>query len=77
MDILMFTIYDRVTGVYSEPFLAVNVDTAERRFNYVLSQSPMVKGDCDLFKLGSFNTETGEIIPVKPEFISHYKEQIE
>lgn len=74
MDILIFSIYDRVTGVFSEPFLAVNVETAQRRFNYVLSQSPMVKGDCDLYKLGTFNSETADIVPVKAEFICHFVE---
>lgn len=74
MDILIFSIYDRVTGVFSEPFLAVNVETAKRRFNYVISQSPMVKGDCDLYKLGTFNSETADIVPVKAEFICHFEE---
>lgn len=65
-----YSIYDRVAGVYSEPFLAKRKELAVRKFRYLLQNTPMVASDCDLFCLGEFDTETGLIKAFdKPEFV--------
>lgn len=68
----MYSIYDKVTHNFSEPFLAINEDTAVRRFNYVMSNSKMVATDCQLFKVGEFDSENGAINP-KVEFVCNYE----
>lgn len=69
----MYSIYDKVTGNYSEPFLAVNNATAERRFNYTMEHSKMISADCQLYMLGEFDSSIGVINAVdKPIFICNY-----
>lgn len=63
MNYEMYSIFDKVAGVYSEPFLSLNEATAFRRFQWQMQQSAMVAGDCALYKVGDFNLDTGEIIP--------------
>lgn len=71
----IYSIYDRVAGVYSEPFLEKNDALAVRRFQYCLSQSPMIKLDCDLFRIGVFDELAGVIQACeRPEFIKRYEE---
>lgn len=71
---ILFSIFDRVSKLYSEPFLAPSIAVAVRRFNYLMSQTPMVSGDCQLYSLGSFDTETGSLSSLeKPEFICNYE----
>lgn len=75
MDMFIFTIYDRVSGVYSEPFLAVNQGVAVRRFNFLMQNSAMVKDDCQLYCIGVFNTLSGVVdSSSNPEFICSYSE---
>ena len=70
----MYTIFDRVTTQYGEPFLAVSDETATRKFNYLMSNAPMVAGDCQLYKLGEFDNTTGDLVVIdKPLFICNYE----
>lgn len=64
----LYSIYDKVTGVYGEPFVAVNKQTAIRRFQYLMSQSKMVADDCSLYYLGSYNIDTA-VIESSVEFV--------
>lgn len=57
----VYTIFDRVAGTYAEPFICVNDATAKRKFNFIMSNAKMVSADCDLFKIGEFNAETGSL----------------
>lgn len=57
----VYSIYDRVVGTYSEPFIAVNKDSAIRRYKFMMSKAPMVAGDCDLYYLGNIDIDTGVI----------------
>lgn len=68
----MYSIFDKVAGTYSEPFLSVNEATAIRRFNWQLSQSVMVAGDCALYKVGEFDLDTGAITPCVT-FVCNYE----
>lgn len=61
MDMLLFTIYDKVSGIYSEPFTAVNEDVARRRFKQICGSQPILGGDLQLYKLGSFNSASGVV----------------
>lgn len=74
MQILITSIYDRISGLYGTPTFSVNEQTAIREYNYLLSNAKMVASDCDLYKLGTFDTITGSISSLdKPEFICHYE----
>lgn len=72
-----FTIYDRVASTYSEPFGAVNVPAAQRRFDFLMQNAPMVSPDCQLFYIGDFETETGEFISIKPQFVQGYAPKLD
>lgn len=74
----LYSIYDKVAGLFSEPFCAANVALAVRRFNYLMSNSKMVASDCQLYKLGSIDLSSGVItVPTLAsdiEFICNYAE---
>lgn len=66
----VYSIFDRVAGTYSEPFLALKKELAIRKFRYLLQNSPMVASDCDLYLIGTFDSDSGLIVPVeKPVFL--------
>lgn len=67
----IYAIKDQVTGMFGEPFLAINIGAAVRRFEYVCGQAQMIALDSQLYKLGEFNNETGEIT-AKVDFIQSY-----
>lgn len=69
MLLFLYCIYDRVAGTYGDLFMAQKPELAVRKFRYVLQNSPMVAADCDLFEVGSFDTETGVITSLPPKFI--------
>lgn len=74
MNYKMFSIYDRVSGLYGELFFAQKEELAIRRFNYLMKNSPMVAPDCDLYCVGDFNSDTGLITALsKPVFIIRYE----
>lgn len=71
----MFSIYDRVSGLYSEPFYALKRELAIRKFNYLMSNSSMVKDDCELYEVGSFDCSVGlGTYFDKPDFVCKYQE---
>lgn len=74
----IYSIFDRVAGVYSEPFYEKSDALAVRRFQFCLSQSSMIKADCDLFRIGVYDEVSGHIDACpKPEFIRRYEEEKE
>lgn len=72
MNVGIYSFYDKVTHTYGEPFIAVNVESAIRRFNYLMSQSPMVADDMQLYCLGNLNTDTG-VISSCVDFVANYE----
>lgn len=73
MKVLLFSVYDKITGTFGEVFAAPNVGTAVRRFNYVLKNASECAGDCDLYKLASYDWNQGTIKGLdKPEYICHF-----
>ncbi|QXP45036.1 nonstructural protein [Microvirus mar11] len=70
MTLSLYSIFDRVSGVYSEPFCSVNEAVAVRRFNYLMANSKMVAGDCELYCVGTFSTLNGAVeADIKPQFV--------
>lgn len=68
----VFSIFDKCSGIYSEPFTAVNKDVASRRFKQICISSPVIASDLQLYRLGSFDSQLGIIsyCPLgKPEFL--------
>lgn len=70
MEYFIFSIYDRVAGLYAAPFLQVNAAAAKRYFRSVIekdnSADPL---DYELFCLGSFDTVKGEIVSHSPNIL--------
>lgn len=58
---------DRMTE-FMQPRAVQSVEAAERDFKVLCEDSPIAK-DMNLWRIGEFNTETGEITPCKPELI--------
>lgn len=74
MNYLVFSIYDRVCGSYGELWLSTKKEIAFRKFNYLMSNSPMVSLDCDLYLIGEFDSDMGILKPLdKPEFLLRYE----
>lgn len=76
MKLGMYSFFDRKARSFGEPFLAARKEVAVRRFQYVIGQSPMVKADMELYVLGEFESDTGEIVP-GVDFITEYEESDE
>lgn len=58
---------DRMTE-FMQPRAVKSIESAERDFKALCEDSPIAK-DMNLWKLGNYNTETGEIKAIKPELI--------
>lgn len=66
---VLWCVYDRVSGLYSYPLCAINKDVAERDFLSYASESPFVD-DIELYIVGEFNQQTGEVVCYdKPFFV--------
>lgn len=77
MLIRLYSIRDRVAGVYADPFVSVNDATAARTFNLALSNSDTLRFTCpedyQLWYLGSMDNYTGEILSCDPPECESYK----
>lgn len=60
----LYTIYDRVTNVFGDVFVAANDDDAFRKVAYSMRQNPYID-DLALYHLGQYNVDEGCIIPVQ------------
>ena len=58
---------DRMTE-FMQPRAVQTIEAAERDFKVLCEDSPIAK-DMNLWRIGEYNTETGEILPGKPELI--------
>ena len=56
----IYSIKDTVTGNFSDIIIMVNEEAAKRYF-MGLCQESKIKNDLQLYCLGSYNVETGEI----------------
>ena len=66
----LFCIFDRVSGLYGAPLVAVSQPVIIRQFDYLVSTRPVDGGDLELYSIGTFDPETGvvEAFP-KPVFV--------
>lgn len=70
----LYVVYDRVAGTYGEPWCALKDDIAVRKFNYIMSNSPMVASDCELYCVGTYDVESGVITALKQkQFVVKYE----
>lgn len=67
----IYSMYDKVAEFHTSFNLDYNDNAAMRNFSQALSSPEFkVRGeDFDLYKHGTFDNETGEIIAFKPEII--------
>ena len=73
MKLGMYAIYDKMTG-YMVPSFQLNDEQAKRAFTYDLTQEDMTilkanPEDFQLEKVGEYDTDTGIVIPIKPEVL--------
>lgn len=71
----IYAIKDNVVGEFGALQLFPRDEVAIRQFNYLMSQTPMVSGDCQLYCLGSYDPVTG-IIASKVDFICNYSKEV-
>lgn len=67
MIMFVYSIKDVVSGLFGNLVLLSNDQLAKRTFKGICEDSKIAK-DLQLYKIGSFNTETGEFVN-KIEFI--------
>lgn len=73
----LYAILDRVSGVFSAPFMQFNEATAIRYFNYICSNAEMVATDSVLYKLGTYDEMQGVITPITPaQFVMAYEPEV-
>lgn len=67
----IYTMRDRKSGIYGNPFISYNDKCAVRDFDAFcnLPHNKYLAEDMELYKLGTFDSTTGEIVAYKPEFI--------
>lgn len=60
----LYSIYDRVSREFGPPWMAKNDDVAQRQFYRLIAETAKRedKDDFELYLLGSFNEEDGNII---------------
>lgn len=61
MKFEIYSVKDVVSGQFTKLELFNNIDVAKRWYNGLLAESKIAK-DLQLYKLGEYNVETGEII---------------
>lgn len=73
MDLKIYAVKDTVAGAYMNPFYLNNDEVAKRSFKQACmdenSQYHKIAKDLQLYRLGTFNDETGEI-KAKVEFLA-------
>ena len=71
MKVSVYSIYDKVAGLYSMPICQHNDNSAKRYFQSIVNASREVAAtDCQLYEIGGFDTETGVFDAFeKPVFI--------
>ena len=71
MKVNVYSIYDKVAGIYSMPIVQHNDNSARRYFQSVANASLEVAAtDCQLYKIGEYDTDTGIFVGFeKPDFL--------
>ena len=69
----IYTIYNKVEGVYSPLDIASNDTIAIRRFKSALNSDKVIyKSDFELYKVGEIDISNFQLLPVEKRLISTY-----
>lgn len=79
MNTLVFSYFDRVAGLFSQPILSVNRAVAIRNFVAVMrsGDNSVAAPDMELYEIGSFDSTTGLFTAKCPEFVARYRDYVE
>lgn len=75
MILEMYAIKDELAGTFGN-IMVINPKVAQRTFHWLTEETE--KQDCDdkrIYKLGMYNTETGEISPQVPELVYNIEQE--
>lgn len=74
MKLLVFSVRDLKASAYMQPFFMQKIGQAMRAFGDTVQDGKSVLGkhpeDFELFKIGEFDDESGELKTMKPEYIA-------
>lgn len=75
MVLEIYSIKDELAGTFSN-LMVVNEKVAQRTFRWITAETE--KPDCDdkrIYKLGMYDTETGQIMPQQPELVYNMEQE--
>ena len=75
MILEMYAIKDELAGTFGN-IMVINPKVTQRTFRWLTEETE--KQDCDdkrIYKLGMYNTETGEIAPQVPELVYNIEQE--
>lgn len=75
MILEIFAIKDELAGTFGN-LMVVNEKVAQRTFKWITAETE--KPDCDdkhIYKLGMYDTETGQIMPQQPELVYNMEQE--
>lgn len=77
-ELLVCSILDTVSGVFSSPFYSQNERTAIRSFGDFVPRDNMISSHCDdyvLYALGTFNDKSGLLVSLPtPKFLARARD---
>lgn len=68
----VFAVYDSCSGIFGDPFIAVNEAVAKRMFEYSLSEPSIpkyIRDDSVLYCIGSYDNTSGYISYDSPPYV--------
>lgn len=65
---IMLTIYDRITGQYSDPYTFVNLEDAKRKLVVAYGKNPFFN-DLEVYRVGSFDNLKGLLLSHDKDFL--------
>lgn len=69
----IYAVKDRLVG-FMQPMVEMNDDSAIRNFNYGLEKSGVKNSDYSLYRIGEYDTDSGIISSIQPEWIFEGKD---
>lgn len=75
MILEIFAIKDELAGTFGN-LMVVNEKVAQRTFRWITAETE--KPDCDdkrIYKLGMYDTETGQIVPQQPKLVYNIEQE--
>lgn len=75
MVLEIYSIKDELAGTFGN-LMVINPKVAQRTFHWLTEETE--KPDCDdkrIYKLGAYDTETGQIMPQQPELVYNIEQE--